>query len=438
MHTNLKRITQFLLVVSLSSMACFVQAAPDIQHWQTKKGARVYFVPAKALPMVDVQVSFAAGSARDPELTGVAELTGDILMSGAQGMDAQTIATKLEAVGAQSGQGVRKDSAFFSLRTLSDPRYFDPAVAVAAALQKPDFPEAELARLKQQMLVALKNADESPEEVANRTFMKAVYGDHPYGRSVTADDVKKIQVSDLKAFFEQYYVAKNAVVAIVGDIDRAGAEALAEQLTDQLPEGQPAAALPVVKPLTSAQTIKVDFPSTQSHIYIGQPGMKRGDDDYFALYLGNHTLGGSGFSSRLMTEIREKRGLVYGVYSYFSPMAELGPFLTALSTKNASAEEASQLVHENIQQFVKDGMTKKEIDGSQQNITGGAPLRTDSNKKLVGYIAMIGFYQLPLDYLARFNDQIMAQTQETVKQAFQRRIHPDKLVTVIVGGSAEK
>ena len=165
----------------------------------------------------------------------------------------------------------------------------------------------------------------------------------------------------------------------------------------------------------------------------GLPVLSRTDPDYYALYLGNHILGGSGFSSRLMQEIRENRGLVYSVYSYFVPMESSGPFLMALQTSNSQVDEAAGLLQQMLVDFIDAGPTDKEIEHAKKNITGGFPLKIDSNKKIVDYLSLIGFYDLPLDYLDRFNDNILAISAADIKDAFARRVKPDQMIRVIVG-----
>jgi zinc protease len=161
--------------------------------------------------------------------------------------------------------------------------------------------------------------------------------------------------------------------------------------------------------------------------------MRRGDPDYLPLYLGNHILGGSGLVSRISDEIREKRGLSYSANSYFSPMAVEGPYLLSLQTKNDSTEEALTVLHATLAQFIAEGPTEAELIAAKKNITGGFALNIDSNKDILGYIAMIGFYALPLDYLDTFIDQINAVSVAQIHDAFKRRIHPDKMVLITVG-----
>ncbi|MCG8098279.1 MAG: insulinase family protein, partial [Candidatus Thiodiazotropha taylori] len=178
---------------------------------------------------------------------------------------------------------------------------------------------------------------------------------------------------------------------------------------------------------------QIPFPSTQSHLYLGQPGLKRGDPDYFPLYVGNHILGGSGLVSLLSEEVREKRGLSYSVYSFFIPMRQLGLFQVGLQTKNEQADEALKVVKDTLQRYITEGPTDEELKAAKQNITGGFPLRIASNGKIVEYLAVIGFYDLPLDYLDRFVERIEAVSKEQIRDAFKRRVDSERLVRVQVG-----
>ncbi len=411
-------------------------AAPQIQQWQTANGARVFFVPAPEIPMVDAQVVFDAGSARDLAKPGVAVLTNGMLNEGAGDKNADAIAEQFASLGARQGNSAERDMATFSLRSLTDPAKLVPAAdLLALILKQPSFPQDAFARVQSNALVGLQAQKQSPEAIASEAFFKAVYGAHPYAGdpSGTEASVKALTVDDLKAFYTQYYVARNAVVAIVGAVDRAGAEKLANTLVGGLPEGAAAAKLPEVAALVDASVVKLSHPSTQTHVLLGQPGLRRADPDYFALYLGNHILGGNGLVSRINDEIREKRGLSYSAYSYFMPMRERGPYILGLQTRTEKTDEAIEVLRDTLEKFVKDGPTAKELDASKKNITGGFALRVDSNKKIADYLALIGFYNLPLDYLDTFIARMNAVTLQQVKDAFKRRIEPGKMVTVIVG-----
>lgn len=416
-----------------------LQAMAPIQHWLTTNGTRVYFVPAPELPIVDVNVTFAAGSARDAGHAGLAHLASTLLDMGAAGLSAGELASRVESLGAELSTGSARDMAWVSLRSLSDAAHLQSALDIFRdVLTRPDFNAADFERERKRTVVALRVSDQSPATVAEHKFFLTTYGEHPYAPRPggTEESLAAIMLDQVKEFYRQYYVARNAVVGIVGALDRKAAERLAEQLVGQLPEGKRAAALPPAPQLEQAAEEQVFHPSTQTHVRMGMPGMRRGDPDYFPLYIGNHVLGGGGLVSRLHDEVREKRGLSYSVNSYFSPMEQDGPYLLSLQTRNDQVEEALAVMRDTLQQFVDKGPTEAELEASQKNITGGFPLRIDSNAKILSYLVMIGFYGLPLDYLETFNARVMAVSREQIVDAFQRRVTPETMVTIIVGGES--
>lgn len=430
------RLLSGILAVALAGTAV---AAPKIQHWVADNGLRVYFISTPELPILDINVVIDAGSARDGALPGLARLTAAILDEGAAGLDADAIARQFENVGAEFSASIDRDMASLSLRTLSDPRYLDPALdTFEAVLTRPDFPERDFDRLKNQLVVAIQNREQKPGKVASKAFYQALYGDHPFATPPigTRESVARISRDDVRDFYRRYYVTGNAQLAMVGDIDRAQAEAVAARIDRELAKGKAAAPLPPVKPLTESTTVTIPFPSAQAHVLIGQPGIRRGDPDYFPLYVGNHVLGGSGFTSRLVKEVRENRGLSYSVYSYFLPNKVSGPFQLGLQTRVDQAGAAEALARQTLEDFIVQGPTEKELADSKKNITGGFPMSIDSNADLVGYIATIGFYGLPLDYMDTLTDKVNAVTREDVLSAFKRRLDVENMVTVIVGGEA--
>ncbi len=413
-------------------------AVPAIENWETKNGAKVMFVRAPELPMLDVRVVFDAGSARDNAKAGVANLSNGLLSEGAGGKTADQIAEGFDALGARFGNGALRDMAFVSLRSITAADKLKPALdLLATVLHKPDFPTDAFARERSRLLIALQARQQSPESVAEDAYFKAVYGEHPYAAypGGTEASVKALSTADLKAFYKKYYVAKNAIIALVGDMTKDEAAQIAERLTAPLPAGEHAPALPEVQPLEKAAEQRLDYPSAQTHVLLGQPGLKRGEPELFALYVGNHTLGGNGLVSRLSQVIREDRGLSYSVYSYFSPMRQLGPFTAGLQTANENTETATKLLRDTIADYVKTGPTEEELNASKKNITGGFALNLDSNSKITEQVAMIGFYGLPLDYLNTYIEHVNAVTREAAQKAIAARLKPDAMVTVIVGGS---
>jgi zinc protease len=431
---------RLLILFVLLSFTALAQATPDIKHWQTEKGLRVYYEQSPELPMLDIRLVFDAGSARDGDKPGLASLTSGQIFNGTKEMGLETIAERLDDVGAVYGSGSLRDMAWIKLRTVtrkeSQPQALDTFLKVLAG---PSFPQKDFARAQKQALISLKAEEQSPAQIASKAFYKAVYGDHPYASPVsgTPESVAAISRQDLADFYQRYYVASNAILVIVGDIDEAGAHELAQRIDAVLEPGEKAPDLPPVPELKEAKKVYIPFPSEQAHVFIGQPGMLRGDKDYFPLYVGNHVLGGSGFTSRLVKEIRSKRGLAYSVYSYFLPMHVKGPFMAGLQTKVDQTDEAVDLVFDTIKKYREEGPTEKELKASKQNITGGFPLRVASNSDRVDYLGLIGFYQLSLNYLDEFTPQVEAVTAKQIRDAWQRRIHPERMVTVIVGGEGK-
>lgn len=438
---NIKKILVLnLTVIALSPAMLFstsAEAAVKIQQWQTPSGAEVYFVEDHDLPIVDVSVNFAAGSARDSaEKSGVAGITKYLMTLGAAGMTDEVIANKMADIGAILGGEFDADRAAFKLRTLSSEREQTQALDIfTKILQKPDFPEAVLTREKARIISGLQESATQPESISNKAFMKAMYGSHPYSldESGEVDTVNTIKREDLQAFYGRYYGAKGAVIAMMGDITREQANRIADSIASGLPQAAEVAPIAAVSLPTKPIEQRIVHPASQSHILLGYLGIKRGDPDLFPLYVGNYILGGGGFVSRLTEEVREKRGLVYSVYSYFMPMAELGPFQIGLQTKKDQADAALKLVHETLDKFMKDGVTEAELKAAKANIIGGFPMRIDSNSKILDYLAVIGFYKLPLNYLDEYNKKVASVTTAQIKEAFNRRIKPENFVTIIVG-----
>lgn len=428
--------TLTLLVFSTLFIAN-ANAGLNIQHWQTPQGSEVYFVENHDLPIIDLSVNFSAGNARDEVAkAGLAGVTKYMMPLGAAGLSEEQISKRLADVGANLGGTVDSDVATFKLRTLSSTRERDQAFDIfTKILQKPDFPANALGREKSRIIAGLKESATQPESISNRAFMQALYSNHPYSISAEPETVAVIQREDLQKFYATYYGAKGAVIAMIGDMSRAEAAKLAERIATGLPQVAEPAPLPAVAYPTQAKEVRIAHPASQSHILLGYPGVKRGDADFFALYVGNYVLGGGGFVSRLTEEVREKRGLVYSVYSYFMPMTQIGPFQIGLQTKREQAEQSLKVVHETFDKFMQGGITDKELTAAKQNITGGFPLRLDSNVKILDYLAVIGFYHLPLTYLDDFNKNINLVTKEQVKEAFNHRIDPSKMVTIVVGGN---
>ena len=414
-----------------------VDGVLKIQSWVTERGVKVYFSPVKTLPMVDIEVIFDAGAARNEGTGGLAYMTNSLLADGTEHLSADQVAENFDKVGAQFNAESQRDMALLHLRSLSDSQQLVPAVkTLEAILSAPTFPENGFKREQQNALSALKQQQQRPQHVASRAFFSMLYAKQPYYNWVLGDEtaIKALTREDVKGFYKKYYTAKNATVAIVGDLTTQEADAIAQTLTNELPEGEKAPALEKVADLKDKEIKKVDFPSSQTTILMGQPGIKRDDPDYYALMVGNHILGGNGSVTRIFNTIRNQHGLAYSAYSYFVPMRERGPFILGCQTRNEQADKAQELMVGLLKDFVKDGPTLKELEQAKQNLIGGYALQFDSNASICHEIAAMGFYNLPLDYFNQYKDKIEKLTVDDVKDAFQKRISPDKIVIVSVGG----
>jgi zinc protease len=427
----------------LSSLQQMTAAAPEgrkfeIQHWQTKNGARVYFVEAHELPMLDVRLVFDAGGARDGKKTGLANVVNSMLDEGTATRDTSAIAAAFEQVGASYSSSSHRDMAVVQLRVLSDAAFRDPALSVLAdVVANPQFPAESFSRIQQSKEVGLKQQEQSPAVLARHKFYKMLYGDHPYAEPTTGTmrSVALMTRQELLDFHKRYYVAKNLIIAIVGDLSREAAEKVAEQATQGLSAGEAADKLPAVKDLKKSIRVPIAFEAEQTHVLMGQVGIRHGDSDAFALDVGNEILGGGGFTSRLMKKLRQEKGMTYGVYSDFTAMRERGPFTINFSTRADQANEAIKLSQAILGDFVEKGPTDQELGEAKAAIVGSFPLATASNASISGYLGMIGFYGLPLDYLDQYLLHIQKVSKEDVKRAFQRHINPKKQLIVTVGKS---
>ena len=415
-------------------------AVPKIEQWTLANGTRVYFVRATELPLVQLRAVFDAASSRDPAgKSGLARMASSLLPQGTEKIDVNQIASGFENLGAEFGSSSERDMAIVELRSLSNSKLLNPALDLfATVVGGPTFPADALERERAKSLVALQRDLQSPGTIAQKAFMRALYGDHPYASDPagTPESLGTITRDDLVAHHKRYYTGANAWLAIVGDLTSARAKELSERALGALPRGEAAPPLPTVKPLTKASRELIDFPAQQSHVFIGHPAIARDDADYFPLIVGNYSLGGGGLVSRLSDEVREKRGYSYSVYSYFQPTRVAGPFTLGLQTRNAQRNDAIAVAQKVLTDFVEQGPTARELEAAKRNLTGSFPLRLDSNKKLAENLAFIGFYGLPLTYFDDFIAQINAVTIEQIRAAFKRHVHPQQAVTVVVGGAS--
>ncbi len=416
-------------------------AALEIESWKTESGARVLFLETRVLPIVDVSIEFPAGSGRDqPGKSGLASMTLAMMKKGTRSLDENQISEQLAGIGALLSSTFDLDRSGFSLRTLSDADTRNMALDVLRDIVvSPSFPQAVLERDKARTIAFIEESKTRPNVIVDQAFQHQLYGDHPYGSAASGEPetIAALTREDLVAFHQRFFVSDEAVVVVVGDVSREEAQRIALRLTDDLPRsGQALPSLPEVPEPAKSTEIIIPHAASQAHIRLGMPGVRRGDPDYFSLWLAAQILGGGGMTSMLNQELREDRGLTYSVYSYFSPYQQRGPFVISLQTRKDQAWEALDVALATLEKLVAEGPTEAQLHAAKQYVIGGFALNIDSNAELANYLAMIGFYRLPLDYIDRFPEEIEKVTMEQVKDALRRRLAPNRTVTVVVGPTA--
>lgn len=402
--------------------------------------ARTLFVSAQELPMLDIRIVFDGGGARDGDHPGLAAMVSALIPEGTRNKDSGEIAATFESVGASFNAGSYRDMATLELRTLVKPDLMNPALAMLSELvREASFPPEALERERKRMLAGLQQKRQNPSSLASDRFYAELYGEHPYAQPSdgTLESVPGLSREQIIDFFRTYYNRNNALIAMVGAIDSEQARTIAAQISAALLPGEPAPTPPAPVPHESSLKARVEFPSAQAHLLIGTLGVSRTSENLLALQLANEVLGGGGLVSVLSQEIREKRGMAYSAYSYFSPMRVPGPFTLGLQTRSDQAGEALAVARETLRAFAESGPTEEQFERAKQHMLGSFPLQTSSNRSIVGYLGAIGFYGLPLDYLETYTQRLEKIDLKQATKAFQEVIDPDRLLIVHVGPGSE-
>ncbi len=415
-----------------------------IEKLDSFKGSKGYLVQTKALPMVDIEVSIDAGDRFDPSgKSGLADMAAGLMNYGVRGdqgiLSEAQIADEIADLGANISLSVGGERTVLRIRSLSRKDLRDRAVKLAAAmLSSPIYDAKIVEREKQRTITNLLEAETKPEFVLERRFIKSIYGDYPLGNTPTVKSVAAVNAKDLTQFHQQFYRSDRMIVSIVGDVDRAQANEIMQTLLQKIPQsGNPIARLPELQrsPVESLaqREIQIPFDSQQAHIVMGMTAVTRSNPDYFPLLVGNYILGGGGFVSRLVAEVREKRGLAYSVSSYFVPGKDTGIFRAGLQTKNDQAALALEVMSSTIAKFIADGPSPSELLAAKSNLVNGYPLRIDNNRKLLDNVSSIAWNDLPLDTMEVWTKQVEVVTLEQVRAAFQKYLAMDRMKIVVLG-----
>lgn len=436
---NVKLLTLTLTLTLFSPLSFAEKPFIAIQHWDLKNQTHVFFVRRTELPMLDVELVFDAGSARDSHQDGLAFLTNAMMGEGAKDLSSDQIAKNFENVGAKFAVFANRDMAGMTLRTLTDPKYLNPALGnFSSVISSPTFSDKEMDRVKQQLIAEIKLQNQSPQILASNQFYQSLYKNNqddfyahnPLGNNASIMSFKQNQLID---FYKRYYVGANANLVLVGDITESQAKMIADQIAGSLSTGSAAPQLLPADNLKKPVSIDVNYPATQSTMIVGQVGINRDNPDYFPLMVGNAVFGGLPMSSILYSEVREKRGFAYAVSSGFNPLKYRGPFAIEIQTKASTASEANRLIIQLLKNFIESGPTKMQLDAAKKNLLGSFPLSLSSNQSILSAVTNIAFYHRPLHFFDMYQANVSGVTSDEVKKAFQKNIDVNKLVTVIVG-----
>jgi zinc protease len=433
-----------LAIIVFSFSAAVAQASAKINHWVHSSGALVYLVEARTIPMIDLQIDWHAGSVNDPKSKlGLAAMTASMIDKGSMFngrlISEAEVSDNLADLGADLSFNAGAERASMRLRTLSDEKKIMAAIELASSVIKnPVFDFKILKREQERTVSAIKEADLKPETKLSKEFDRQIYGQHPFADSPSIKTIQAIKSEDLKRFYVSRYAAKGSKVTVVGDIGRVEVDQLLDRLMSSIPkEAKEQQQVPDVlrfeKSKESNLIIKIPHDAQQAHISMGMPAIARKDPDYFPMLAGNYILGGGGFVSRLVKEVREKRGLAYSVYSYVAPGRQIGPYVAGMQTQKAQAELAVDVMKKTIGDFIADGPTDEELQAAKNNLVNGFPLRIDSNRKILDNVSSIAWNDLPLDTLDQWTNQLRKVTKEQVAAAFKKNLDVNQMVTVVVG-----
>ena len=438
MNKTIKTI-YFLIIMTQANLT---QADVEISKYVTKNGVEILYTKSENIPMIDIKITFDAGSNKDGELKGLSMLTHSLLDEGTSKMNSEAIASAFESTGAIFGTSVNKDKSSVSLRSLADKKYLEPSVKMLIKILSDSvFPKSEVILQKERTLSSISEDKSDPSEVSSNLFFKEIYGNYAYGfPSIGSEEsIEKIKRKDIINFYKENINSSNASIAIVSSLSKKDIINLSEKISKSLSFSSPKKnVLNNFLKNNKKKYIFKKFNSEQAHIYIGGQSIKRGSENHLPLYVGNYIFGGSGFSARLMKELRVKRGLTYGVYSYIYPMKNIGPFVIGIETKAEQAQESVRLIHKMLKEFHANGPTDKELTHAKEAIINGFPLRIDSNQDILNYLSMINYYDLPINYLNTFTDKISKITKKDILRAFKEEIDVNNLITLVVGNEKAK
>ena len=419
--------------------------APFVQELNNGLQVRSLFVAAQDLPIVDIQLTFNAGSAQDEALGkglfGMANMAARLMPEGTDQYTAKQLSSTFDALGAKFSVNAYRDMFTIRLRVLSDPKKLEPALALFLhTINYANFNQSGLNLVLSNTKVGQKQVQENPSRLMNIRFYRALYGQHPYAEpSVgTQASIQKISPAMLQQFRDQLLVAQNANIAITGNLTTEHATQISELMSQGLKQGQKAPEIsePIDAPDFNIQHIV--HPSSQAHVTIGHLGIRRNDPDRVALEVANRIFGGGSFNSLLSQELRIKRGYTYNASSSISSMLSRGVFSLSYATQQEQLIDSVHVAHQSLVRFLKQPVNKSQLNENKEGILRAFPMTLSSNANINAQIASIGFYGLPSDYLNQYQQQINHLSTTDIEHAIKKHLHADKLTIVIVSKELDK
>jgi zinc protease len=427
----------FLRALCLAAAACLplpALAAVEIQEVTSEGGITAWLVEEPSIPFVAIELQFEGGANLDaPGKRGATNLMMALLEEGSGERDARAFAEAAEGLAASFGFDTYNDSVAVSAQVLTENRA-EALALLRDALTEPRFEQADIDRVRDQVLAVIAQDETDPQEVASATMNRLAFPDHPYGTQLegTRETVSSLTRDDLVAAHRAALTRDSVMVGVTGDITAEELGPLLDELLGGLPESASAEVQPAEYSLEGGVTV-VDFPTPQSVVLFGHEGIMRDDEDFFPAFVMNHILGGAGFESKLMQEVREERGLTYGIGSYLVPRDLAAQYLGQFSSSNDTAAEAVEIVRSIWQDVAENGIATDKLDAAKTYLTGAYPLRFDGNANIAGILVAMQSQGLPIDYIATRNDKVMAVTPEDIARVAARVLQPENLHFVVVG-----
>jgi zinc protease len=425
-----------LLVLGMLCLVTIPSHAIDIKEVRSPGGIKAWLVQDKSVPVISMNFAFkTGGTAYDPiGKAGLARMVAAMIDEGAGDLKSQAFQTQLQDTAARLGFSASTDKFRGSFSTLKANK--DEAFRLLGlALNKPRFDSKPVDRIKGQIISSIQRSAQDPDMIGTRAWYKAVFPNHPYGRpgDGTVGSIKTLVVNDLKDFMRRHIVRDSLIIAVAGDISPEELERRLDQVFGTLPAAGKARKIAEIAPVAAGKTIVIDRKIPQSTVMLGHSGLKRNHPDWYIASVMNRIFGGGGFSSRLMEEIREKRGLAYGVYSYLNPYDHAALYMGGVATANSRVAESLKVIRAEWKKMAEKGVTAKELAAAKTYINGSFPLRLDSTRRIASLLLAVQVNNLGKDYLDKRSGLINAVTRADIKRVAKKLLRPEALTVVIVG-----